>query len=151
MTFVAGQVPTAAELNAITTGILEDGTAGATYVPTLTQGATPTKSVEFATYARVGPFVMVNVALSVTSAGTAANEIVIGLPPLTFVNFRQLGGGSIFDASTGLWYQGAAIWASATTCKIYPGASTTALGATSFTAALASGDKVCLNLLALAT
>lgn len=151
MTFVSGQVPTAAELNAIITGILEDGLTGATYVPTLTQSNTPTKTVEFATYARVGPFVLASVSLSVTSAGTAGNAVVVGLPPVTFNNFRNLGTGSIFDASASTWYHGHVVWASATTCQIWPNAATTPFGVTSFTAALASGDKVCLNLCAWAT
>lgn len=151
MPFVAGQVPTAAELNAITTGILKDGLTGTTYVPTLTQGATPTKSVEFAVYARVGPFVLASVSLNVTSTATAANAVVVGLPPVTFNNFRTLGVGSIFDASASTWYHGHAVWASATTCQIWPNAATSPLGVTSFTAALASGDKVCLDLVAWAT
>ncbi len=128
--------------------IMALGDDALSYVPTLTQSATPAKTVEFANYTQVGDWCFVNVALSVTGAGTAANAVVIGLPPLTFANFRVLGTGAIFDASASIWYQGAAVWASATTCMIWPGATTTALGVSSFTAALAVGDKVCLNLAA---
>lgn len=116
------------------------------YVPTLTQGATITKTPEFAVYARTNGWAYAQVSLSVGSAGTAANQIIVGLPPLVPTSYRNLGSGAVFDASTGLWYNGVAVYQSATTCTIIPNAANTGLGQSSFTAALASGDLVMLNL-----
>lgn len=114
------------------------------YVPTLTQSATPTKTVEYAGWFKAGRWVTVSFSLSLTSSGTAANAVIIGLPSAagTPSTFRNLGNASIFDASSGTWYTGAAIWASATTFSVFANATTTALGASSFTAALAAGDIV---------
>lgn len=50
------------------------------WVPTLTQGATLTKTVLNARYTQVNKTVWGSVAVTITSAGTAANAILIGLP-----------------------------------------------------------------------
>lgn len=70
--FVAGQVLTAAELNAAGTW--------ATYTPTFTQSATITKTVNWARYMQFNKLVVGSVKLTASSAGTANNKILVGLP-----------------------------------------------------------------------
>lgn len=150
MTFVAGQTPTAAELNAITTAIAPGGIGAWTnYTPTLTQSATPTYTVEYASYMKIGRMVTVQLSLGLTSAGTAANAVVIGLPTGIGnpVGYRMLGHAGIYDASASAWYLGMAQYASTTTFTIVQSGFGGSLGAAgSFTAALASGDKVTAQL-----
>lgn len=60
------------------------------YNPTLTQSATLTKTVGISHYATIGNFVIWSFVLNITSAGTAANAIEVGLP----VNAAVVGGGA---------------------------------------------------------
>ena len=71
-TFVSGQVLTAAELN----------TAGAwqSYTPTFTQSATITKTVNWARYTELNKWVQGSVKMTASSAGTANNKVLVGLP-----------------------------------------------------------------------
>jgi hypothetical protein len=71
-TFVAGQVLTAAELN--TAGAWND------YTPSWTQSATITKTVNWARYTQLGKWVQVSIKMTASSAGTADNKILVGLP-----------------------------------------------------------------------
>lgn len=71
-TFVAGQVLTAAELNS--------AGSWSTYTPTFTQSATITKTVNWARYMQLNDLVIVNLKMTASSAGTANNEIKVGLP-----------------------------------------------------------------------
>jgi hypothetical protein len=71
-TFVAGQVLTAAELN--TAGAWND------YTPSWTQSATITKTVNWARYTQLGKWVQVSIKMTASSAGTANNKILVGLP-----------------------------------------------------------------------
>lgn len=71
-TFVAGQVLTAAELNAA--GAWQD------YTPSWTQSATITKTVNWARYTQFNKLVVVNIKMTASSAGTANNKILVGLP-----------------------------------------------------------------------
>lgn len=82
-TFVAGQVLTAAELNAA--GTWQD------YTPTWTQSATITKTVNWARYMQFGKLVTVSVKMTATSAGTANNLILIGLPVTASSNNDLMG------------------------------------------------------------
>jgi hypothetical protein len=50
------------------------------YVPTLTQGVTVAKTVDFARYYVLGRMVYFNVGLAVTGAGSASSQILMGLP-----------------------------------------------------------------------
>lgn len=116
------------------------------YTPTLTQSATVTKTVTYAKYMKIGRKVTVIVALAVTGAGTAANDVAIGLPVTgVFPDFLMLGVGEVFDTSAGGLYKGfVEIQGGGTTVKLLTAHATTlgALGGTTFTAALASGDVV---------
>lgn len=116
-----------------------------TYTPTLTQGVAVTFTTEYCGYMKIGRLAIVDMSLSVTSAGTAANAVAVGFPAAVggIAGYRVVGIGGIYDASVNTWYPGPAYYASATTFNI--GASSGnggPLGVTAFTAALASGDKV---------
>lgn len=90
-TFVAGQVLTAAELNS----------AGSwqTYTPTWTQSATITKTVNWARYMQLNDLVIVNLKMTASSAGTANNEIKIGLPVNANANNYLMGTALFMDDS----------------------------------------------------
>lgn len=137
--FIAGEEPTAAKLNRIV------GAGGFTaYVPTLTQSGAVTKNVEYASYSRSADRVEVIYSLAITGAGTAANQVRVGMPAaVPPAPFRVLGGQfGVFDASVGLWYFGAPMWQSAGIVIGQPSGVGSALGQAVFTAALAAGDVV---------
>lgn len=120
------------------------GVAGTSYVPTLTQGVTVTKTVEYCRYKFIGRQVFVEMSLSITGAGTAGSAVSLSLPTAP-LGYRLLGQGTIYDASAGpIYYVGALWWQSATIAEIrlsgFAGAAGTATGG--FTAALAAGDIV---------
>lgn len=150
-TWVTGELVTAALLNEqIRDNTLAEFPLGVgawtSYTPTLTQSATVAKTVTYARYQRVGRIIFFQVRLDVTGAGTAANDVLIGLP-VAAVNVTielPLGGGFIYDSSLGQAHIGVAITNSGTVVKIRPGtgAVNAALGNNQFTAALASGDIV---------
>lgn len=70
--FTSGAVLTAAELNT--------GLTYADYTPTWTQSAAITKTVDWARYTQFGKMVMGSIKMTATSAGTANNKILVGLP-----------------------------------------------------------------------
>jgi hypothetical protein len=90
-TFVAGQVLTAAELN--DAGTWQD------YTPTWTQSATITKTVNWARYMQFNKFVCVQVKMTASSAGTANNKILVGLPVNASSNNYLMGSFTYFDES----------------------------------------------------
>ena len=69
----SGQVLTAATLNTI-------GAASVSYTPTLTQGVTLTKTISVARYWQFQKMIIGQVALAITSNGTAGQPVLIGLP-----------------------------------------------------------------------
>lgn len=87
--FVAGQVLTAAELNAA--GTWQD------YTPSWTQSATITKTVNFARYTQFNKIVMGSVKMTATSAGTANNKVLVGLPVAASSNQFILGTMHFYD------------------------------------------------------
>lgn len=92
-TFVAGQVLTAAELNS----------AGSwqSYTPTWTQSATITKTVNWARYMQLNDLVTVSLKMTASSAGTANNEIKVGLPVNASANNFLMGTMLFMDDSFG--------------------------------------------------
>jgi hypothetical protein len=118
------------------------------YVPTLTQGATVTKTTNYSRYRRSGRQITVELFLVVTGAGTAGNVLVIGLPVAAFAAGPSAGVGVIFDASAGLNYGGVAAITATTTVSLLPTSADSAnyLGASVFVAALAVGDVVLATL-----
>ena len=109
----SGQVLTAATLNTI-------GAAWVDYTPTLTQSATVTKTISYARYCQFQKTIIAQVFLIATSAGTIANEVTVGLPITgTGANFRGIGTGFIYDASTAIMYNCSAFQATSTTAKFF--------------------------------
>ena len=108
-TWVAGDVLTAAQLNAELRDALLAAfplsvNAWTAYTPTLTQLGAVTKTVDYARYQRVGRWITVELSLTATGAGTAANPILVGLPvaAASLPLLQTLGIMNFFDASTGL-------------------------------------------------
>jgi hypothetical protein len=134
----------AADLVALNTLVAALG-AWTAYTPTLTQSAAVTKTVTYAKYVRIGKTVCFSLYLDVTGTGTAANEVVVGLPVTAATSAGvHVGSGMIFDASAGIVYNGNAFLASATAVKLWPSADGTAagLGSRAFTAALGNADQI---------
>ena len=98
-TFVAGQVLTAAELNGA--GAWQD------YTPSWTQSATISKTVNWARYTQLNKLVMGTVKMTATSAGTANNKVLVGLPVTASSNNFVIGTMSYFDTgATNPYYVG---------------------------------------------
>lgn len=117
------------------------------WTPVVVQGATPTLTVSYSTYQRIGRMVYFQTVVSITSAGTASNVVTISLPvtALNTSTYQIIGNGVIVDASAVLKYNAQLRFATTTTMKFdFVGASTdpSYLGLTNFTAALASGDII---------
>ena len=93
----SGQVLTAATLNTI-------GAAWVDYTPTLTQGVAVTKTISYAKYCQIQKTVIVSIFLTATSAGTAGQFVLVGLPIAPKSGATQLGTGFIYDASTNALY-----------------------------------------------
>ena len=91
-TFVAGQVLTAAELN--TAGAWQD------YTPSWTQSATISKTVNWARYTQIGKWVQGSVKMTATSAGTANNKVLVGLPVSASSNNFVVGSMVVYDNGT---------------------------------------------------
>ena len=123
-------------------------TGWTSYTPTLTQSSAVTKTVNYAKYEKVGRMVSVVITLSVTGTGTASNAVTISLP-FTATSSTGFGNGYIYDSSAGLVYPGIVEFSTTTTAAFYPASATAGggsyLGATTFTAALASGDIIKLG------
>lgn len=118
-----------------------------TYTPTLTQLGAVTKTVTYGKYQRVGRLVFVQVFLSCTGSGTAANAVTVSLPVTAAfggASPQECGTGFIFDTSAGAGFTGQAIIYPSTSVMSFRSAATPAqlLGVAGFTAALASGDQV---------
>jgi hypothetical protein len=138
-----GAVLTESDIN---TYLMHEGGAWSTYTPTLTQSATPTKTVTYAHYGRAGRLIYGNVRLDITATpGTAANALIVGLPVAAHASIGNvpIGTGWISDSSASLFYSGVLVAQTTTTALIYPSAGgANVLGITGFTAAIASGDIV---------
>ena len=94
---ISGQVLTAATLNTI-------GAAWVDYTPTLTQSATVTKTINHARYCQIQKLIVVELFLTCTSAGTAANAVKVGLPIAAKNASASMGAGFVYDASTNVMY-----------------------------------------------
>ena len=120
--------------------------APTSWTPVVTQGATPSLTVTWATYSRVGRQITVNLQVAITSAGTAAADVTVSLPVTAAGGSVGHGVGGVIDTSASLEYPALVELASTTTIKFRPANSTAVhgsyLGASGFTAALASGDTV---------
>lgn len=131
---IGGSVLPATTLNTI-------GAAWESYTPTLTQSVTVTKTVNVAKYCQIQKMITCDISLTATSAGTAANEVAVGLPiATTATTNRVIGTGFIYDASSGIVYNVTAYNATTTTAKFFYQA---AFGwGFSPNIALANGDQI---------
>lgn len=119
--------------------------AWTTYTPTLTQSATVTKTLQYASYNRTGRIITGSVSLTVTGAGTAANTVLIGLPVAAASSATLvIGSAFLYDDSAGALLSGALVINTTTTARISPPGTSGVgyLGTSVFTAGLASPDQV---------
>jgi hypothetical protein len=131
--FVAGQVLTAAELNA--------GLEYVTYTPTWTQSATITKTVNWARFTQFGKFVQVSIKMTATSNGISTNAVLIGLPVAASSDNFLLGSAhfTTSSATAPRW----AIYNNSTTMRFSGPLSTSPFDInTSLTTQISSGDVV---------
>ena len=113
------------------------------YTPTLTQGATVTKTVAYGKYQKTGRKVTAEASMSVTGAGTAANVLLFGLPVAAVAGSQTaIGDAVLFDASTGFFYSGTAVIHDANTAKFVGNGASNYIGISQFTAGLAVGAFV---------
>jgi hypothetical protein len=120
------------------------GAAWVDYTPTLSQGATVSKTIVVARYCQIQKLVMVSLAMNPTSAGTAGNALVVGLPIAARAATAQIvGHGFIYDNSPQFTYNISAYLASTTTvASLYQGGSP---WGNSPALTIANGDQVQMN------
>ena len=141
--FVAGDVLTAAELNGI-------GEAWTSYTPVIKGGATTvTATLTYAKYLQINKLVFVQVHAQITSTGATNGAISISLPtglnPINNSGFSVVGNFFVTDLGTA-FYHGAAVPASATTMSGIANAEGNAMGTSSPTMTLVSGDRVSMSI-----
>jgi hypothetical protein len=117
------------------------------WTPAVTQSVSVTVTVSYAVYSRVGRRIWFDVLLTVTGAGTAANDVTISLPVTAVLAGLRIGSGTIQDVSASLEYWGPLVNTSTTVARIKSTNATvnTYLGTSGFTAGLAAGDFVFLQ------
>lgn len=137
----SGAVLTESDINA---KLMHESTAWTSYTPTLVQSGSVTKNISYAAWAKLGPTIIGNVQLNVTGTGTAANNVVVGLPTAAATSAaRQIGSGYIYDTSAALVYGGFLVITTTTTAILYrDGSNQIGLGQAGFGAALAVNDVV---------
>lgn len=119
--------------------------AWTSYTPTLTQNVTVTKTVNYAKFTRMGRTIHVTCFLTVTGAGTAANQVLITLPVASTGTIIRVGIGQIYDVSANTMYGGIAECSvNASTVRLWPTSADggDVLGNNVFTAGLAVNDQV---------
>jgi len=120
-------------------------TGWTSYTPTITQGVTLSKTVNYAKYKQIGKTLYVNISMTITSGGTAGNRIRTSLPiPVISADVVVLGSGYYFDAGTA-HYPGTAIIYDVNTVELYTHASANAIGASPGVTA-ANNDVMAYNL-----
>lgn len=117
------------------------------YTPALTQSTTISKTVVYARYVKIGRTVTVNVLLTASSAGTANNKILIGLPVTASTSGIIVGSFYVYDASSSIAYTGAAALNATTNVGgfAYGSGGTVYMGSTGSlpsSLTIASGDSV---------
>lgn len=122
--------------------------AWTSWTPVVTQSNTPTLTNNSSGYVRIGRLIIASFAVTLTSAGTVSNDVVVSLPVTARggTSIVNAGYGTIEDVSVNARYSGACLMVSTTTFKISSTttANTQFLGSatSAFTAALASGDFI---------
>lgn len=112
------------------------------YTPTLTQSATLTKTINYAKYQRVGRLIFMTVNLAITSAGTAGNAILVGLPVTAASSSGIIGSFRYFDSGSAIYVGTAsADGGSTSVTRLFAPSSSAAFGINPAVTA-ASGDTV---------
>jgi hypothetical protein len=133
----------------INTYLMGEGGAWSSWSPTITQSGSVAYSGSYGGSGRWGRKIVAQGEFNITGTGTAANIVTVALPATAVNVGHPIGNGWIYDASTGLFHFGQILTQTTTTASFIiqtNGSGATYLGTTSFTAALASGDIVCVNL-----
>ena len=121
------------------------------WTPAIVQSGSVAATVNIGTYQRIGRMVTAHGLVTASATGTGSAVVTISLPVAADAgwvsDYANIGVGSISDASSGTgFYPGHVSLVSSTTCKIRAVAANTNpptfLGAAGFTAALASGDII---------
>lgn len=138
------------------TGLKWAAPAGGTftnYTPTITQGSSLAKTVNYAYYFENSNFIAVWVRCTVTATGTAGSAVLCSLP-VTMDNtpgnsYATTGVAELYDVSAGLLYRAIINAWDPDTIQFYSTTSTAdlGLGANTFTAALASGDSIFFSMI----
>lgn len=122
------------------------------WTPTVTQSGTVTKTVTYGAYSRVGRRIHASCLLAITGSGTASNLITLSLPTGATNDGVVLGTGYINDASVPTWYPGI-VQATGSGANCYLNTTggglsepNSRLGSAVFTAGLASGDAIAVQL-----
>lgn len=131
------------------TGLKWSGGTWTTWTPTVTQSTSVTATTSSCRYVQIGKTVIGQVGLGITGSGTAGNRIDITPPvtPNTATVFLTIGGGWLYDASTGNCYPATASFVDNTKMTIQPTNTFYSnglqyLGISQFTAALANSDQI---------
>ena len=149
----AGEMAYATDENTL---FIHDGTAfrpaitnagWTSYTPSLSQGASVTKTIENSKYSRYGSLVVGNVSVALSSAGTAASVIASSVPVAAAMTATNpvIGNYTFYDLSATTYYCGAVVLTSGTTVNFIVDGATGKLGSSGFSGAVASGDILSFN------
>jgi len=123
------------------------------WTPVITQSNVPTLTVSYATYSRVGRRIHANMLVTCTSAGTAANPIVLTGMPTCAAGIDVVGSGRFVPATGTNHYTVLAYFVTSTSIQFLSTHNTTApanmilgSGSNAFTGAIASGDFLSVQL-----
>lgn len=119
--------------------------AWTSYTPSLQQGGNVSKTVTYARYIKLGLLVIAEVYLQVTGSGSSSTAIEVGLPVTAARSIVSTGTFRVFDASVPTNRTGIAVLANTGEVSGLMDNVTNYMGAAGFTAALASGDSVIVN------
>jgi hypothetical protein len=123
---------------------VEMGRTGAwtSWTPTVTQSGTVTTTNTRSRYVRYGRTIHFSVDLSVTGSGTGSNPVLVSLPATAAASAQMVAGtGNIGDSSAATDYVGSP-YLNSTAAVGLLNSSGAYLGNATFTAGLASGDRI---------
>jgi hypothetical protein len=137
----------------INTYLMGEGGAWTSWTPVITQGATPTITNTRSVYARYGRLIVFSADITITSNGTAGNNIVMSLPVASAGAGVMFGGGAgrFVDASAsdkqhpfilGLTVSASTFTLIDSTVSGVSTAITLGNASSQFTAAVANGDTI---------
>lgn len=115
------------------------------YTPSLQQGGNVSKTVTYARYIKLGRLVIAEIYLQVTGSGSSSTAIEVGLPATAAQSIVSAGTFRVYDASVPTNRTGIAVLANTGEVSGLMDNVTDYMGAAGFTAALASGDSVIVN------